>query len=60
MSNLLVVVAGGMYEQNEEVWQDLLNLIFIFVNSESDMQVDGALQIFNGLFSYIIDHLNKY
>jgi hypothetical protein len=30
------------------------------VNSDSILQVDGALQIFNGLFSYIIDHLNKY
>jgi hypothetical protein len=30
------------------------------VNSESELHVDGALQIFNGLFSYIIDHLNKY
>jgi hypothetical protein len=28
LANLLVEVAGGMYEQNEEVWQDLLNLIF--------------------------------
>jgi hypothetical protein len=25
-----------------------------------DMQVEGALGIFNGLFSYIIDHLNKH
>jgi len=24
------------------------------------MQVEGALGIFNGLFSYIIDHLNKH
>lgn len=60
LSNLLVEIAGGMFEQNEEIWQDLLNLIFVFVNSDSNMQVDGALQIFNGLFSYIIDHLNKY
>jgi hypothetical protein len=60
LANLLVEIAGGMYEQNEEIWQDLLNLIFVFVNAESNLQVDGALQMFNGLFSYIIDHLNKY
>lgn len=24
------------------------------------MHVEGALVIFNGLFSYIIDHLNKH
>ena len=24
------------------------------------MQVEGALGIFNGLFSYIIDHLNQH
>lgn len=60
LSNLLVEIAGSMYEENEEVWQDLLNLVFQFVNSANDIQVDAALQIFNGLFSYIIDHLIKY
>jgi hypothetical protein len=34
MSNLLVEVAGSMYELNEEVWQDLLTLVFKFINSE--------------------------
>jgi hypothetical protein len=37
LSNLLVEVAGGMFEENEEVFQDLLNLIFTFVNSDADM-----------------------
>jgi len=61
MSNLLVEVAGGMYEHEEEaVWQELLNLVFEFVNSDNNLFVDAALQIFNGLFSYIIDHLNKF
>lgn len=59
-ANLLVEVAGGMYEESEEIWQPLLNLIFEFVNSPADLQVDAALQIFNGLFHYIIDHLNKF
>lgn len=35
-------------------------MIFSFVNGENDLHVDAALQIFNGLFSYIIDYLNKY
>jgi len=60
LSNLLVEVAGSMYEENEEVWQDLLNLVFLFVNAEDVLQVDAALQIFNGLFSYLIDHLIKF
>lgn len=61
LSNLLVEIAGGMYEyDNEKIWQELLNLVFDFVNSENNLHVDAALQIFNGLFSYIIDHLNKF
>ena len=62
VSNLLVEVQGGMYEQNDahEIWQDLLNLIFEFVNSTNNLHVDSALQMFNGLFTYIIDHLNKF
>lgn len=59
--NLLVEVAGCMYElENSSVWQDLLNLVFEFVNSDQDLNVDASLQIFNGLFSYIIDHLNNH
>jgi hypothetical protein len=61
MSNLLVEIAGAMYEHEEEaIWQELLNLVFEFVNSDNNLHVDAALQIFNGLFSYIIDHLNKF
>lgn len=61
ISNLLVEIAGGMFEyENESIWQDLLNLVFEFVNSDNNLFVDSALQIFNGLFSYIIDHLNKF
>ena len=61
MSNLLVEIAGAMYEhENDLVWQELLNLVFEFVNSDNDLFVDSSLQIFNGLFSYIIDHLNKF
>jgi len=61
VSNLLVEIAGGMYEyENEAIWQELLNIVFEFVNSDNNLFVDSALQIFNGLFSYIIDHLNKF
>lgn len=42
------------------MWQDLLNLLFVFVNQEQDIKVDAALQIFNGLFSYLMDHLVKF
>lgn len=50
-----------MFEENEEIWQDLLNLVFQLVNStESIIHVSAALQTFNGLFSYIIDHMNKH
>ena len=61
LANLLVEVQGAMHENNEEdIWFDLLNMVFEFVNSDKSVHVDAALQIFNGLFSYIIDHLNKY
>lgn len=56
--NLVVEVAGTIYDQeNETVWQDLLNLVFTFVNSNTDLQVDAGLQIFNGLFSYLLTYL---
>ena len=58
--NLVIEVGGTLYEQDEFIWQDLLNLLFVFVNSVEDIQVDAALQIFNGLFSYLMDHLVKY
>jgi hypothetical protein len=60
LCNLLIEVGGTIYDQENFVWQDLLNLLFIFVNSEEDIKVDAALQIFNGLFSYLMDHLVKF
>jgi len=38
----------------------LLNLLFAFISGQDDLKVDAALQIFNGLFSYIMDHLVKF
>jgi hypothetical protein len=58
--NLLIEIGGTIYEQENFVWQDLLNLLFVFVNQEQEIKVDAALQIFNGLFSYIMDHLVKF
>ena len=47
-------------EEDTCIWQDLLNLCFQFISGENEAQVDTALKIFNGLFSYILDHLVKY
>ena len=58
--NLIIEVGGTLYEQDNVIWQDLLNLLFQFVHSDHDLKVDAALQIFNGLFSYIMDHLVKF
>ncbi len=41
--NLLIEIGGTIYEQENFVWQDLLNVLFIFVNSEEDAKVDAAL-----------------
>lgn len=38
----------------------MLNLLFQFIQGENEAQVDAALVVFNGLFSYILDHLVKY
>lgn len=47
-------------EQDDCIWQDLLNLVFNFIQSEQESHIDSALVIFNGLFSYILDHLVKH
>ena len=61
LGNVMVEIQGGMYEfQEEKIWQPLLDLIFKFVNGADATKVDSALSMLNGLFSYIIDHLNKY
>ena len=46
--------------ENDSIWQDLLNLLFTHINSDVSAKIDGALQVFNGLFSHIMDHLVKY
>ena len=59
--NVAVEIQGAMVaEQDEAIWQDLLNLVFNFIAGEQEAMIDVALVIFNGLFSYILDHLVKY
>lgn len=59
--NLAVEIQGAIHEEeNEEIWQDLLNLLFQFIQGEDKVKIDAALQVFNGLFGYIMDHLVKY
>jgi len=58
---LAVEIQGAMQEhENDTIWQELLNLLFTFIQSELDTKVDAALQVFNGLFSYIMSHLVNY
>lgn len=50
-----------MHEHTDNnIWQHLLNLIFEFTQSGQTFKVEMALNIFNGLFSYILDHLVKF
>jgi hypothetical protein len=58
--NLIIEIQGTMYDENETIWKDLMTLLFTFVNSANNLQVDAALQIFNGLFSYIMDYLVQF
>lgn len=59
--NVAIEIQGAMVEeQDDAIWQDLLNLLFQFINGQSEAQIDSALVIFNGLFGYILDHLVKY
>ena len=46
--------------EDDAIWQDLLNLVFSFVNDEMESKVDAGLKIFTGLFSYIIEHVQAH
>jgi hypothetical protein len=37
-----------------------MTLIFQFVSQVEVSKIDSALQIFNGLFSYMLDYMVKY
>ena len=58
--NLVIEIGGVLFEKNEVIWQDLLDLVFQFVNGDDNSKIDAALQIFNGLFSYMMDHFLQY
>ena len=50
-----------MYEHTDNnIWQNLLNLIFQFTQQQAAFKIEMALNIFNGLFSYILDHMMKF
>lgn len=50
-----------MHEHTDNnIWQNLLNLIFEFTQQQAAYKVEMALNIFNGLFSYILEHLVKF
>lgn len=54
-------VQGAMYEHTDNnIWQNLLNLIFQFTQQQQAFKIEMALNIFNGLFSYILDHMMKF
>ena len=50
--SLAVEVQRAVFEHEDSViWQELVQLLFMFINSEAEDKVNAALQIFNGLFS---------
>ena len=59
--SLAVEIQGSMQEnENDTIWQELINLVNQLVQADQEKYVDAALQIFNGLFGYIMSHLIKY
>jgi hypothetical protein len=59
--SLAVEIQGSMQEnENDTIWQDLINLVNELIMSEQEKYVDAALQLFNGLFGYIMSHLIQY
>ena len=46
--------------ENDTIWQDLINLVNELIMSEQEKYVDAALKLFNGLFGYIMSHLIQY
>jgi len=46
--------------EDKSIWQELIALTNEFISTGIDKKIDAALQIFNGLFSFIMDHLIKF
>lgn len=59
--SLAVEVQGAMQEhEDKSIWQELIMLTNEFITTGVEKKIDAALQIFNGLFSFIMDHLIKF
>ena len=46
--------------EDKSIWQELIALTNEFISTGIDKKIDAALQIFNRLFSFIMDHLIKF
>ena len=56
--SLAVEVQGAIQEHEDKgIWHDLINLVNTLIQTGVDSKIDAALQIFNGLFGHIMDHL---
>lgn len=61
VADLAVEVQGAMVAEHEgNIWRDLLDQLFAFIQTDNDAQVDTGLVILNGLFGHILDHMVKY
>lgn len=59
--SLAVEVQGAMQSvEKEAIWNDLLVLVNQMIQTGNEKLIDSALQIFNGLFGYIMDHMIKF
>lgn len=59
--SLAVVVQGEMQQhEDKNIWQELIALVNTLIQSGNDKNIDSALQIFDGLFGYIMDHMIQF
>lgn len=47
-------------QQDNAIWNELLVLVNQLIQSGKDQMIDAALQVFNGLFGFIMDHMIKF
>jgi len=59
--SLAVVVQGEMQEHEDKgIWNELITLVNTLIQSGVDSNIDSALQIFDGLFGYIMDYMIQF
>lgn len=59
--SLAVEVQGAMQDQEDKgIWNDLINLVNTLISTGIESKIDAALQIFNGLFGYIMEHMIQF